>query len=132
SPANRVQDLFVYWPETPAWSPDPQDMPFVGLSGWDAKGLETKVTVQGGELDLLGINADANARTKSATKGYTANMTIPWSALRGRILKDEPAADGTEKRTAIAGSRFRGNFYRIEAPGPARPKSYMAWSPVHY
>jgi hypothetical protein len=127
SAANRVQDLFVYWPETPAWSPDPQDAAFVGLSGWDCKGLETKVSVQG-ELDL-GIGS---VRTLPKSQGYTVEMAIPWTALRGRVLKEDRASDGTAVRTPVPGSRFRGNFYRVEIRRPSGPNSYEAWSPVHY
>lgn len=124
TPANRVQDLYVYWPVPPQWIPNPTlGEEFIGLRGWDAKHLETAVKVEG-DLDLLSKGAPLVARSKSPSKGYTVEMAIPWADLRGRAL-------GLENQ-AKPGARFRANLFRVEKRRPETiPSTYMAWSPTH-
>jgi hypothetical protein len=121
SSGNAVQDLFVYWPQPPAWRPDPMRCDFVGLNRWDAKGLETAVSAQGGACDLLEPQDPAGAaRTLPKTAGYTVEMAIPWTDLRGRHVPPH------------AGSRMRANLCRIEVPRPrnSAASTCLTWSPT--
>ncbi len=122
--ANRVQDLYVYWPVPPQWIPNPVlGEEFIGLPGWDSKHLETAVSVDG-ELDLLAVGVPAEARTKPPTKGYAVEIAIPWADLKGRAV-------GLEQQPK-PGARFRANLFRVEPRRPpSEPATFMCWSPVH-
>jgi hypothetical protein len=124
SAANRVQDLYVFWPVPPQWIPEPTlGEEFVGLGGWDSKRLETAVKVHG-ELDLIPVGSEAVTRTKPPSKGYSVEMAIPWADLKGRAL-------GVQQKP-VAGARLRANLYRVEPRRPlSEPATFMAWAPVH-
>ena len=119
SPGNCVQDLFVYIPEAPQWTPH-FSVPFVNLNGWDSKGLKTAVAVQGGACDLVGANAPIEARRLPKTEGYTVEIALPWADMKGRAIPP------------VVGSLLRANLCRIEKPRPrdSAPSSYLAWSPT--
>lgn len=119
SPANVVQDLFCYIPEAPQWVPH-FSQPFVSLNGWDARGLETAVQVQGGACELLEANETVAARKLPATSGYTVELALPWAALKGRAIPPR------------VGSLLRANLCRVEASRPrgASPSSYQTWKPT--
>jgi hypothetical protein len=136
SAANRQADYFCYFPQLPQWTPWPTAIDFVNLSGWDAKHLESAVSVQGGELDLLAPEAPLAPRAKAVTEGYTVEIAIPWGDMKGRAVSPDfhPPLVSPIK----PGDQFRANFYRIEpqrtppqAPATFVPTTYLAWSPVH-
>lgn len=121
SPANAVQDLFVYWPEPPSWRPDPMRVNFVNMNRWDAHGLRTAVAVQGGECELLEpTSREGEARKHPSARGYTVEIALPWADLRGRHAPPHP------------GSLVRANLYRIDIARPRKKDagSYLSWSPT--
>ncbi len=124
SAANRVQDLYVYWPVPPQWIPAPtMGEEFVGLQGWDSKRLQTAVKVQG-ELDVIPVGSATAARTLPPSKGYSVELAIPWADMKGRAL-------GLEQRP-VAGARLRANLYRVEPRRPAdQQATFMCWAPTH-
>jgi hypothetical protein len=122
SPANRVQDLFVYWPASPSWWPSASTK-FVNLNGWDSKHLQTAVQVKGGECELLPEKDTENKPRKLAkTQGYSVELAIPWGDLKGRAIPPH------------AGARLRANFYRVEIPRPRVQDagSYLSWAPTRF
>jgi hypothetical protein len=131
SAANRQADYFCYLPQLPQWTPWPTSIDFVNLGGWDAKHLESAVSVQGGELELLGPDDPVSPRAKPPTEGYTVEIAIPWGDMKGRAVS--PDFHTPDVSPIRPGDRLRANFYRIEpsrTPTPA-PTTYLAWSPVH-
>jgi hypothetical protein len=133
SAANRQADYFVYFPELPQWTPAPMVRDFVNLDGWDSKRLQSAVTVQGGECDLLPPGAPLAKRTKPPTDGYTVEIAIPWGDMKGRVCTPHPMSGASPLKP---GARLRANLYRIEpsradpAASPL-PATYMAWSATH-
>jgi hypothetical protein len=141
SAANRQADYFCYIPEIPQWVPAPTMREFVNLAGWDSKNLQSAVSVQGGEVDLVGADAQLDApRQNPATQGYTVEIAIPWHDMQGRSVSPNIA---TSVSPVKPGAVFRMNLYRIEPCRPATmmkpgtqdviavPTTYMAWSPTH-
>src|SRR5262249_32235618 len=114
SAQNRVLDRFVFLPEPP----QKISGEITGLAGWNARGLETAVSVQG-DVDVIAANdPGSNARARSASQGFSVELSIPWDDLEAR----EPAR---------VGSVFRANFVRVERPRPSsKPAVALAWSPV--
>jgi hypothetical protein len=130
SAANRQSDYFVYFPELPQWAPAPMIRDFVNLDGWDSKHLQSAVTVQGGECDLLAPDAPLAKRTKPPTDGYTVEIAIPWGDMEGRACTPHPMTGVSPLKPGV---KVRANLYRVEpyrtdAPSPA---TYMAWSATH-
>jgi hypothetical protein len=122
--ANRVQDLYVYWPSPPQWIPAPtMGEEFVGLPGWDSKRFESAVKVQG-ELDVIPVGSATVARALPPSSGYSVELAIPWADLKGRAL-------GLEQRP-VAGARLRANLFRVEPRRPdGQPATFMCWAPTH-
>lgn len=131
SAGNAVQDLFVYWPGSPSWAPDPSGNrapAFVGLNRWDARAFKSAVSVQGGACE---VGYRGEARKAPPTRGYVVELAIPWEDLRGRALWDPVKMAPCPP---APGARLRGNLFRVEprrAPGAAPQDTYMTWSPVH-
>ncbi|MEZ0230539.1 MAG: VanZ family protein [Planctomycetota bacterium] len=124
SAANRVQDLYVYWPTPPQWIPAPtMGEEFVGLPGWDSKRLETAVKVQG-ELDVVPVGSATVARALPPSRGYSVEIAIPWADMKGRAL-------GLEQRP-VEGARLRANLYRVEPRRPdGQQTTFLCWAPTH-
>jgi hypothetical protein len=81
------------------------------LNGWEIKGLRTAVQVQGKLNDPVG-----------RSKGWTAEIAIPWSAL-GEICRVPcPPRDGDQ---------WRINFSRVEWPTERTPTGYRTIPGTH-
>jgi len=133
SAANQQADYFCYIPQLPQWTPFPTVVDFVNLPGWDAKNWKTAVTTQGGVCDVISASATATPRALPATQGYTVEMAIPWTDMKGRVATDVQDFDGKLVTHRKPGAKLRLNLYRVEtyrSPDPAKPLpgTYMAWS----
>lgn len=80
--------------------------PYMGLSQYDAPGLQTAVSVDGE------LNRPDGARS------WTAEYALPFEALIGAPHVPPQAGDV-----------WLANFYRIDAPQGGRPE-YYSWSPT--
>ncbi len=135
SAANRQADYFCYFPQIPQWVPWPTERDFVNLPGWDSKNLASAVSVQGGEVDVIGPDAPLVPRAKPPTEGYTVEIAIPWGDMKGRAVSPDFHTGASPVKPGV---KLRANFYRVEPyrttpPDPAKPvpSTYLAWSPVH-
>jgi hypothetical protein len=121
SPKNVVYDLLVQRPPPPAWRPVPSG--FVGHEGWDWRGLQSAVKVEG-PLEVLPPEGNASmTRTLGPSKSWVAELAMPFAALKGRRIPP------------VAGDRWRINFNRVARQRPVSQEDYMfpelqSWAPL--
>lgn len=137
SATNVVYDLFCYVPGPPMdynpWSMSK------GLAGWDARGLESAVHVDG-EIDVV-ENWSEVARW-GGDQGWSVEIAIPWENFRTTTTPQSNITIGA--LPPRIGEQWRVGLYRVDwarAAGPGEPayskddlnrrSQYQAWSPTY-
>ena len=103
------------------------------VNGWDIKGLQSAVQVQGT------INSPGDR-----DHGWRAEIAFPWEALRECAHKDAPPKTGDQWRVNFSRVEWKveakdGKYQKINDPGTGKPlpEDNWVWSPqglinVHY
>lgn len=121
TPQGRRWDRFCLIPEAPV-DYDPWQ-PYLPLPGWDARGLELAVRVDGAPRVLLSPLAVTTPDDPPA-KGYVVEVAFPWDNFRTDTTPSELTYGRLPPRP---GDRWRMNLFRIER---ARPTAVEVGDPA--